>query len=152
MRPLPHGSLRIWNMRMSRMKPDEVVFVSTIGPLNANWVVTVERGDRYAEMEWRWATDLSVCLVCDETSDKRWVYDLCKHIARHAPNGGYVKPFSPNFGYLWVWNAASLQGHRLEWWRGYKGFPELGVADQPEEFSTYRCDRIEQAFFERIGL
>lgn len=130
-RALPQGAKRIWQMRVNRMKPDDMVLVSVIGPLKSEWVVEVGLNDKFEQMEWRWLTNLSVCLVFDETCDRKRLFELAKHMLRHAPNGGYTK-FDMSFGHLWMWNAATQKATLLNWWKGYEGIPELGIPSQPE--------------------
>lgn len=152
MRPLPHGAKEIWDLRLKRVKPGEIVFVSVIGELPVRWQVNLKLADKFENFEWRWATDLSVCLVYDETVNRKRLFQLATTIVRNAPNGGYVRPFNAHFGYLWLWNAALGDAHLMQWWNGYHGVPEFGIDDQPEQIEVMKASKFEQKLFEEIGI
>lgn len=152
MRKLPYGAQRIWDLRMKRMKPNEMVFVSVIGDIAVNWQVNIDLSSKFHELEWRWVADLPTCLVYDETQNRKRLLELATTIARCAPNGGYAKPFNPSFGYLWLWNAALCEAHMMQWWKGYDGLPELGIDDQPEQIELMKAMKYEQMMFEEMGL
>lgn len=152
MRRLPNGAQQIWDLRMKRMKPSEIVFISVIGRIPANWQINIDLTDKFQDLEWRWVADLPTCLVFDETSNRKRLLELATVIARCAPNGGYVKPFNPNFGYLWLWNAALGDAHLMQWWKGHEGLPELGIEDQPEQIEVFKASKFEQMLFEEMGI
>lgn len=149
---LPAGAQEIWDLRLQKKKPNSTVFVSLIGELpNEMFQVLVAPTQRFEELEWRWVRDLSVCVVHHETTPPKRVADLSQMLVRLAPNGGFTRPFSPSFGYLWQWNAAQQDGYLLSWWQGHQGIPELEIADQPEEIEIAKMSRYERHVFMGVG-
>ena len=148
---LPRGAGRIWNMRIGGTKPNEPVFVSTVGPLrDGNFQVLLDNIDRATEFDWRWVVDLSVCLVYDAYVDHKKLGRLAKHILRHAPNGGYATPFNPNFGYLWLWNTNKQNGSLLSYWKGHDGIPIMHIPAEPESLEVHTMTRLDRATFEGV--
>lgn len=148
---LPEGAQEIWDMRMRRVKPNEIVFVSMIGPLNSgNYQVFVTPKDRIEQLDFRWVVDLSVCVVFDRRVPAQRVTDLVRAIVRQSPNGGYTK-FSKSFGYLWTWDAGKQSGWMVSWWKGILGIPELDIETIPEEFTKHTLSRYERICFEGVS-
>lgn len=148
---LPDGAQEIWDMRMQRKKPNEIVFVSLIGPLNSgNYQVFINDKDRVEQLDFRWVIDLSVCIVFNNRVPNARVSELVKAIARHAPNGGYSQ-FNKSFGYLWLWDASKQDGFLVSWWAGVTGIPELDIPTQPEDFTKYKLSRWERISFEGVA-
>ena len=150
MRPkLAHGAEQIWDLRLKGKKPTEVVFISMIGELNAGTFQVMAPKGGFADYDWRWVRDLSVCLVYDEQTPPKPCSELARILVRCAPNGGYTK-FSPAFGYLWTWNASRQNGQLLEWWQGHAGIPEIGIEDVPEQIEIAPINRWEKKSFEGV--
>lgn len=148
---LAYGAQQIWDMRMQGKRPSEVVFISLIGELNeGNFQVLIDPSDRIQTFDWRWARDLGVCLVYHDKVPHQRVSELSKLLVRQAPNGGYVKPFTPSAGYLWMWDAVKQNGLLLTWFSGYLGIPELGIHPQPEEFQLTPMSRYDMASFKGV--
>jgi hypothetical protein len=149
---LPAGAKEIWTLRSSGMKPNEVVFVSAIGELNSGtFQVFIEAGDKVEQFDWRWAVDLSVCVVFGDSTPRKWLGELCKAILRAAPNGGYTKPFNRNFGYLWAWNADRQKGQFMTWWKGVDPIPLLDIEGLPESFESQRMGVIDTNIFAGVN-
>jgi hypothetical protein len=148
---LAFGAQEIWDMRMQGKRPNEVVFVSLIGPLNdGNFQVLIAPSDRINAFDWRWARDLSVCLVYHDKVPHERVSELSKLLVRQAPNGGYANPFTPTAGYLWMWDAIKQNGLLLTWFSGYLGIPELGIANEPEMFDLSPMSRFDLPTFKGV--
>lgn len=148
---LAYGAQEIWDMRMQGKRPNEVVFISLVGELNeGNFQVLIDPADRVGTMDWRWVRDLSVCLVYHPAIPHVRVSELSKLIVRQAPNGGYVKPFMPTAGYLWMWDVSKQNGFQLTWHSGYLGIPELGINNQPEDFIATPMSRLDLETFKGV--
>lgn len=150
---LPYGAQEIWDLRMTGKRPNEVVFVSLVGPLNdGNFQVLIAPSDRIQTFDWRWVRDLSVCLVYHDKVPHQRVSELSKTIVRQAPNGGYAKPFMPSIGYLWMWDVAKQNGFLLNWIDGHLGIPELGIKGESESFNLTPMGRFDLATFKGVAL
>lgn len=148
---LPQGAGRIWNMRVGGMKPNEPVFVSTVGPLrDGNFQVLLDTLDRATEYDWRWIVDLSVCLVYDAHVDHKKLSRLAQHMLRHAPNGGYILPFNPNYGCLWLWNTDKQNGSLATFWKGHEGIPLMQIPAEPDSLEVQTMSRLDRATFNGV--
>lgn len=148
---LPYGAEQIWNLRLQKKKPNEIVFVSLIGEINTNYQVLLGSSQRIEELEWRWVRDLSVCVVYDDDTPVNRMTELTRHLVRLSPNGGYIGKHDPNFGFLWTWNAKKQNGYLLSWWKGFNGIPELEIDDQPETLEIHPISRLDRPCFEGVG-
>ena len=149
--PLAYGAQQIWDMRMQGKRPNEIVFVSLVGPLvDGNFQVLLDPADRISTFDWRWVRDLSVCLVYHDKVPHQRVSEVSKAVVRQAPNGGYVKPFTPTIGYLWMWDVIKQHGLQLTWHSGYLGIPELGIGNQPETFDLSPMSRFDRVAFKGV--
>lgn len=152
MSTLALGAKRIWDMRVQGLKPNEIVFISLVGPVNSgNFQVFLPQGQAVDALDWRWVMDLSVCVVYRTETDKALLGRLVKAILRNAPNGGYITPYKPDFGYLWLWNAEKQEGMMATWWRGHKGIPLIGIPGEPEKFDYQRMDRFDRHCFAGVA-
>lgn len=147
---LPRGASRIWDMRVNGMKPNEIVFVSAVGPLrDGNFQVLLDSLDKAEQLDWRWVIDLSVCLAYDNHVDPRKLSRLARHIVRHSPNGGVTK-FNPNFGYLWLWNTEKQAGALMSYWKGHDGIPLMHIPAEPESLEVQPMSRLDRHSFEGV--
>lgn len=138
-------------MRVMGVKPNEPVFISTIGPLrDGNFQVFIEDKVKFDQLNWRWVVDLCVCLVYDNRVDAKKVSALAKHLLRHAPNGGYMTPFNPHFGYLWLWNSDKQNGSLATYWKGHEGLPLMHIPAERESLELLPMSRLDRATFEGV--
>lgn len=152
MTTLALGAKRIWDMRVQGVKPNEIVFLSLIGPLNSgNFQVFLPQGIAVDALDWRWVMDLCVCVVYRPETDRAVLGRVVKTILRNAPNGGYMKPYKPDFGYLWLWNAEKQDGTLATWWRGHKGIPLVGIPGEPEQFEFHTMGRLDRSSFAGVA-
>lgn len=148
---LPQGAGRIWNMRVGGMKPSEPVFISTIGPLrDGSFQVYLNPADKFEQYDWRWVVDLCVCLVYDNHSDHKKLSRIARHLVRYAPNGGYMTPFNPNFGYLWLWNAEKQNGSVINYWKGHDGIPLMHIPAETESLEVHTMSRADREIFKGV--
>ena len=148
---LPQGASRIWDMRVAGVKPNEPVFISTVGPLrDGNFQVYLSEVGRFEQYDWRWIIDLCVCLVYDSHVDPKKLSQFARRLVRNAPNGGYMTPFDPSFGYLWLWNSEKQNGSLLSYWKGHDGWPLMQIPGEPESLKVEPMMRIDRAVFEGV--
>lgn len=148
---LPKGASQIWNMRVGGVKPNEPVFISTVGPLrDGNFQVYLDSSEKFEQYDWRWVVDLCVCLVYDRHVDHKKVSRLTRHLLRHAPNGGYMTPFNPSFGYLWLWNTDKQNGSLVSYWKGHEGIPLMHIPAEPESLKVHAMSQVDRATFDGV--
>ena len=148
---LPQGASRIWDMRVAGVKPNEPVFISTIGALrDGNFQVFLDEPAKYEQFDWRWVVDLCVCLVYDGHVDHKRLSQVARHILRHAPNGGYMQPFNPKFGYLWLWNTDKQNGSLVSYWKGHDGIPLMHIPAEPESLEVHTMSRVDRETFKGV--
>lgn len=147
---LANGAEQIWDLRISGKKPNEIVFITMVGELNAGNFQVFAPKSGFADYDWRWVRDLSVCLVYDSQTNAKAASELARTLVRCAPNGGYTK-FSTSFGYLWSWNASTQNGQLIHWWQGHTGIPEIGIPDVAETIEIAPMSRWEKKSFEGVA-
>ena len=146
---LASGARRIWNMRINGKKPNEPVFITAVGPLNSGtFQVDIDTsGPAPTTYDWRWVIDLSVCIVYENASNHRFLSKLAREVLARSPNGGYMQPFRPGFGYLWMWNVDKQDGSLISYWRGHEGVPLLHIPAERESFTVQPMMRLDKHVF-----
>lgn len=147
---MPAGAQHIWELRLSRRKPLEPVFLSMIGPLIDGRFQVKAPHDNPERYEWRWVRDLAVVVVVNNNIDAQRISSLCNTVIRHAPNGCYASAKGPDWGWLWVWNADRQGGYLLDWWRGSPGVPALRIAESPAQLQIRSMSPEDVAIFKGV--
>lgn len=147
---MPAGAQHIWALRLSRRKPNEPVFLSTIGELHEGRFQVQAPQGHFKKYEWRWVRDLAVVVVVNNDTDAQRASSLCNAVIRHAPNGAYTSIKGADWGWLWVWNADKQDGYLLDWWRGRPGVPALRIAETPAQLNIRPMPAADVAVFSGV--
>lgn len=151
MKMLPIGDTqKLWDLRMMNLKPNEMVLVSLIGDLTeGNWQIFPGADVHPKNYEWRWATDLQICLVYDSTCHKDRVKATALAIAKHHSVGDQAK--SNGFhGSLYLWNTSLKAGAHMTYTPEIPGDPHLDLQTHPEETKYRNLYHYELPFFTSI--
>ena len=127
----PDGDARrLWDMRISGYKSEEMIMVSLIGVLTTgNWQIYPSSDVHPKRYEWRWARDLQICLVYDSTCNKDRVKAIALEIAKNHSRGDQHK--ADGFtGSLFLWNVSLKAGAHM------RHTPEI-VGDQNLQLPTH---------------
>lgn len=148
---LPDGDAQmIWDMRLLKMKPSEMVMVSLIGELaDGTWQIFPAADIHPKNYDWRWVRDLQICLVYDSTCHKDRVKSTALEIAKGKSSGDQGK--SNGFqGSLYLWNVSLGAGAHMTHTPEILGDPELMLPTHPEEIVYRNLFPYEIPFFTSI--
>jgi hypothetical protein len=151
MKPLPSGDTeKLWDLRMMKFKPNEMILVSLIGDLTeGTWQIFPSADVHPKNYDWRWAMDLQICLVYDSTCHKDRVKAIALEIAKHKSVGDQGK--SDGFhGSLYLWNTSLKAGAHMTHTPEILGDPDLDLPTHPEEIKYRNLYHYELPFFTSI--
>jgi hypothetical protein len=144
----PDGdAMKLWDMRISGFKPNDMVMISLIGELTTGrWQIYPSPEVHPKKYEWRWVRDLQICLVYDSTCNKDKVKAIALEIAKNKSIGDQAK--TDGFtGSLFLWNTSLKAGAHMKHTPEIHGDPSLMLPNHPEEIVYRSLSPYEVPFF-----